>query len=108
MSASDHLSQDQFPPLYHGTNQRFEPGDVLTPGHANHWGVPASRNDAVYLTTDPGAAHTYAKHAATKAGGEPAVYEVHPQGPAQVDFSDEDVADYRVASARVLRHIRAK
>jgi rifampin ADP-ribosylating transferase len=45
MSASDHLSPQQF---YHGTPQRFQPGDVIAPGHEPHSGI---RTEHVFLST---------------------------------------------------------
>lgn len=43
MSATEHLSKDQFP-LYHGSSHAFEVGDTVTPGggpsnYPEHWGT---------------------------------------------------------------------
>jgi len=81
MSASDHLSQDQFR-LFHGTNRKSIRGGVINPTKQRGPEWEGSGPTAAFATTRPDEAAEHGEH----------VYEVHPTG------NDEHVGDHAFMS----------
>jgi hypothetical protein len=80
-------SADMPVPLYHGTSAKFEPGDLISPGHPGNF---VRRMKHVYAVEDPEHAQRYGWHGLgsdwdkTKGNEQerhPRVYEVRPTGP---------------------------
>lgn len=72
-------SQDMPNPLYHGTSQEFQPGDLIEPGHPGNF---VRRMKHVYATESPEEAQKYGWGGASRENGRiPRVYEVKPTGP---------------------------
>jgi len=102
MSAQENLNPQQF---YHGSNQEFKPGDMLTPAggkaHADSWdNKDYSPGEYVHTTLDPGTAHLVAGRKNDYEGlGH--VYTVEHTGPVEEDKSMN--ADMQSAGARNFR-----
>lgn len=82
-------SQDMPNPLYHGSSAKFEPGDLIEPGHPGNF---VRRMKHVYATESPEEAQRYGWHGLGSGSGwdktvgndqerHPRVYEVKPTGP---------------------------
>lgn len=104
MAASDHTSDKQFGPLFHGTNADLSPGDKITPSHnlmarlglggAVHYSYATPRSDH---------ASAFGKH----------VYEVEPldhedvSGPTAMErYDDEPEGMEEVTSRTGFRVVR--
>jgi hypothetical protein len=81
MSASDHLSKNQFR-LFHGTNRKSIKGGVINPTKQRGEEWDGTGPTAAFASTRPDEAATYGKN----------VYEVHPTG------KEEHVGDHAFMS----------
>lgn len=70
--------------FYHGTTQKFKPGDIVKPPSETSIISEKGRKknlDKVFFTKDIGSAKIYAGRAKNSLGGVPRVYEIKPIGP---------------------------
>jgi hypothetical protein len=69
--------------FYHGTSQKFNPGDYILPpsetGEISEKGRKKNL-DKVFFTLDKGSAKIYAGRATHSIGGEPHIYRIKPEG----------------------------
>ena len=112
MSASDHLSPQQF---FHGSHKKFKPGDVLLPpsrtgeearSHPDIDPSEFNNREHVYMTDSPESAASYASD---KGGTH--VYEVEPHKDVHEDPESAvtgETGTYRASKAVVKRRVRVK
>lgn len=104
--------------FYHGTNQRFAPGDLILPrsvtgAQSAHHYKDSDKNfnqpDVAYATEDRNAADVFAGATASVYGGEPYVYRVTPINGDDLtyDYGVSDGSAYASKTGfKVLREVK--